>query len=1261
MTFVLNLLKGVFKTKVIFAMHVIKQLSFLVVLIFQNNFSLGQVPTYHSRLFDTLHSVTSSDDISCTFYSSDGSHGWLCGDYGRIEYTIDGGRSWHRPLRSFVSSYLQRIWFCPDNKNGWICGPLGLIYSTSDGGLTWSKVHQKKTTARLYDIWFSPDNKVGVCAGEGGVIIWTSDGGRTWHNKDFKYSENIIRIIPIPNNTNGVILITNERSPTYLSTQDFNIPLKYLISESEDLKCDNNAAYCGYASSNNNFMIGLQEGYIAESKDGLTWSMKHVMGKKNEIHSIYFVDWKTGYCSGDSNIIYKTNDGGVNWSAYKVIEGAVDIRELWSNGPELRCVANGGIQYIIKGDSVICTSAKHQRYNLFDVVQNKDSFYGIGTPVSTKKAGIFLKFSGRTEANQQVNEDGIDLLSIFYCPTGNLIYVGGEKGQVFRSSNSGKGWVKVSLPDASRKIYGLYFNSSGNTGFCITDSSYIYKTKDFGRNWYCDKNYVSEYDLRGITFSDADLKTGFIVGEDGLYLTTTNGGVSWDLSNLYDSYFDFDKIFLSRDGKNKYVIANYQTVGIVREVHNAILISHNGSPFREVLKHSKTFSNLSLQDSIIWATTTNGEAFVSIDQGDNWFQIVPGISAYRLNKIAKTTTDFEIFGDKGFHVAINNNFVLPTVKALDLTSSGSFIRPKIIFANNTSKTDLDKYFVELQVNPGDSKFDGLTRFFYAKNDPDPWPDQNLVKDHKYLFVVTISNGLVTKKFKIYSYFGQTPWFRFKKFMGWNKLPSTPVELGKTVGTNSTLAIIIYFLVVFILFLFYPLKFIIWHEQIAAANLPFQEKATKILSFFLIGNNRILDVYVRHNKELFLTKFLKHADVKNRIRWIPSPLIINLTEVRFNPENSIDGKIYGLDDIKSYVQYGRNTISIEGQGGIGKSTLAFQIARWASGENPSQKLFNHQMLPLFVNKLDRNIDTICLDKVETITGNKLSPALGTALLRKHRIIAIVDGISEMKNVNNDWIDIEKGAKDLQHVVFTSRKPIPFEDKLLITPKGIKLEYLDSLIDGFTILYAGAFKFGEQREVLRKKIRAILLAFNHNDNTKEIPLTVLKFIIEHASKLIDSGQELSGNLPDTLPQLYDDYLREIFKAELESSESMVINLVNCAMVTMGLDQLNDYESLDTPKENFCNPQWQPIKKYEDLSNAQMVAFYIQNGILIETGSIGFKLAKFNYDSLAEYLASKHLFNLSNQRLINKKILAIILETSQKVNIQFYQLMFNYFFPN
>jgi photosystem II stability/assembly factor-like uncharacterized protein len=91
--------------------------------------------------------------------------GWLCGNYGILYKTLDGGVSWTSYTSGVTSSIIDIIF--TDTLNGWFATNDGKIYHTNDAGISWGLEYNGTTL--LTDISFA--NNTGYAVGHGGIIL----------------------------------------------------------------------------------------------------------------------------------------------------------------------------------------------------------------------------------------------------------------------------------------------------------------------------------------------------------------------------------------------------------------------------------------------------------------------------------------------------------------------------------------------------------------------------------------------------------------------------------------------------------------------------------------------------------------------------------------------------------------------------------------------------------------------------------------------------------------------------------------------------------------------------------------------------------------------------------------------------------------------------------------------------------------------------------------------------------------------------------
>jgi hypothetical protein len=289
--------------------------------------------------------------------------------------------------------------------------------------------------------------------------------------------------------------------------------------------------------------------------------------------------------------------------------------------------------------------------------------------------------------------------------------------------------------------------------------------------------------------------------------------------------------------------------------------------------------------------------------------------------------------------------------------------------------------------------------------------------------------------------------------------ASPPKLLLALGINLGVLGIAYCLFVLALYGIAPAKFAAWHEWIANSGIPFGENVAKFLSAFLLDTPHCLNAVVRRYRQRARELFDKAPEVKTRPKWVPVPLLLGDELLQdYEPPRANPAKkpyIAGLQEIKARLGQGdeRWTISIEGPGGVGKSALGFEIARWASDSRRDYRLAQFPMLPVLLESLERSTD-----KAQTVDAAaaaqlrivmnavKISDPLLQALLSRKRVLVVVDGVSEMAAwVSQGAIDPDRGAVSSRALVVTSRLPTNLPESLVIRPQGLTLAFLDRVLD------------------------------------------------------------------------------------------------------------------------------------------------------------------------------------------------------------------------
>ena len=239
--------------------------------------------------------------------------------------------------------------------------------------------------------------------------------------------------------------------------------------------------------------------------------------------------------------------------------------------------------------------------------------------------GVILHTSdgGKTWVRQQSGTEN-NFMDMFFLDNRNG-WVVGEFGTILHTSDGGKTW-KPQMKEQDT-IYNDVFFADENNGWVVGEFGTILRTSDAGRSWqhqHC-KDIVpvtSEMEwerplpaLYGIFFTDNE--TGWIVGMEGVIITTHDGGNTW---KKIPSGTDKPLYSIQVNGSRAWVVGN----------KGAYLMSIDGGKTWEArqkaIKTKFWLRDVSFCDGkngfIVGA---RGTIAVSKDGGDNW-ELISGFS-----------------------------------------------------------------------------------------------------------------------------------------------------------------------------------------------------------------------------------------------------------------------------------------------------------------------------------------------------------------------------------------------------------------------------------------------------------------------------------------------------------------------------------------------------------------------------------------------------------------------------------------------------------
>ncbi len=488
---------------------------------------------------------------------------------GSIWHTSDGGQNWVKQTVPDSTGILNRIDFI-DALNGWAVGIkfiddsglhpeyVGAFYHTGNGGVTWEEHLSPEPgivftgvdmidETNTFAVGFKMSSSV-----DSGTIFRTTDNGESWEQQDPEYTLWDVHFF----NPDSGYAVGSEILQTLNGGADWK---KLYKITSEGLY--------GVALTDDKVIAVGDNDFLSLTDN--PWGVDSTYQKYINIHyffeKIFFIDENRGWAVGSRSykpqlwgqVILYTDNGGATWEtqyesapplddlfSYFTLNNvyftddqngwaAGDV-EWYSEGRDYKYYGailhtdNGGINWEEQGSELCEEGRAFVAVQFFDSENGwvlEDGFYDeqLGT------SGIFLAHTTdggttwswvRTGIEGSMTEEGS--LFFFDSLTG---WVAGN-GSIINSNDGGENWVEQDPLDAWR-IATVKFTSR-TKGWVGGEG--LFMTEDGGTTWKRDSTIwysIGGYgDIKDINFTDS--LHGWIVGNDGRVLRTSNGGEHWN-------------------------------------------------------------------------------------------------------------------------------------------------------------------------------------------------------------------------------------------------------------------------------------------------------------------------------------------------------------------------------------------------------------------------------------------------------------------------------------------------------------------------------------------------------------------------------------------------------------------------------------------------------------------------------------------------------------------------------------------------------------
>jgi len=445
------------------------------------------------------------------------------------------GWEWQNPLPQ--GNQFHDIKFI-DGQIGWAITYEGTVLRTTNSGFNWVvKYNESNYSINHYQFL---DAQTGWVLFKNNEVIRTTDGGETW--------------------TKSTIGTSN----LYNTSLHFSSP-------------------------QHGWMVGTGGKLLQSLDGGLTWNINN-LGSNCSLRSVFSLNSQMAWIAGDSGNVFKTTNAGNSWINYKIplfngnlksVQFTDSLNGFVGSGSIIFKTTNGGATWI---EITSGFSSNISIVNFFFLDNQvgwcgtyngtckiyKTTNGGVNWTVFLEIPGVNSEFSYRpcvldslqawiVDSNMKLTRttnggntwEVIDpgnrpyLVSVYFLSPQKGWAVGfpkpysDRKGKIMKTENGGGLWTTQST-NWPRFVDIRFVNEQ--TGFIVGDSGLILKTSDSGVTWI--KNVSgTEVLLRTIRFVNP--QTGWIAGDGGVILKTTDGGENWisqssgtTVELRYISFFD---------------------------------------------------------------------------------------------------------------------------------------------------------------------------------------------------------------------------------------------------------------------------------------------------------------------------------------------------------------------------------------------------------------------------------------------------------------------------------------------------------------------------------------------------------------------------------------------------------------------------------------------------------------------------------------------------------------------------------------------------
>lgn len=465
--------------------------------------------------------------------------------------STDGGSNWNTTGIQFnLSDYemVTRLLIDPNDDQTLIAATTNGVYKTTNGGTTWSN---QLSSLSFIDMEYKPGDFSTLYGSTSNGSIWRStDGGNNW-NQVLNQGHRI-ELAVTPDNANYVYAVVVDASSgldgVYKSTNSgssftevFSGNTKNLLDWSTDGSGSGGQGWYDLSiaasptNANTIFVGGINT--WRSTNGGSSWSqVNHWYGGGGapavhaDKHQLKFRSNGDLFECNDGGVYISTNDGS-SWTDK-------------TNGMQISQIYKLGVSQTVSDETIIGlqdNGTKLLSGGSWDDVKGGDGmeclidYTDVNTQYGTYTNGQISRTTNHWVSSVDIEPsaagDGAWVTPYIISPTNNsTIYAG--YADVWKTTNKGNSWTKISSINTSSKIRAMAIAPSNNQVLFISDPDQIWKTSNDGGSWSDVTNNLptATSSITYITIKADDPNTVWVTlsgyNSNNVYVTT-NGGSSW--------------------------------------------------------------------------------------------------------------------------------------------------------------------------------------------------------------------------------------------------------------------------------------------------------------------------------------------------------------------------------------------------------------------------------------------------------------------------------------------------------------------------------------------------------------------------------------------------------------------------------------------------------------------------------------------------------------------------------------------------------------